>query len=108
MAFEKGNSLGEKGRLFDQALRRAIAQDSGVKLRAAADKLLDCAANGEAWAINTLADRLDGKATQQVTMSVKDERADELDDNSLLRIAARGSNRAAEAQSGAEVPTSLH
>ncbi len=60
MPFEKGNTHGSKGRLFDGALRRAIAQDDGKRLRAAAEQLLNAAAEGEPWAINTLADRLDG------------------------------------------------
>lgn len=72
MAFEKGNKLGAKGRLFDGALRRAIAQDDGVRLRRAAESLLDAAAAGEAWAINQLADRLDGKAQQNVSVEHKD------------------------------------
>ena len=51
---------------FYGALRRAIIGDSGERLRRAAEQLLDHAANGEYWAINMLADRLDGKPTQQL------------------------------------------
>ncbi len=51
---------------FFGALRRAIIGDSGERLRRAAEALLDHAANGEYWAINMLADRLDGKPTQQL------------------------------------------
>ena len=72
MAFEKGNKANAKARLFDGALRRAIAQDDGQRLRDAAEKLLDLAAAGEPWAINTLADRLDGKAPQSVTVETPD------------------------------------
>lgn len=72
MAFEKGNQLGAKSRLFDAALRRAIAQDDGKRLREAAEQLLNHAAEGEAWAINALADRLDGKAAQSVTVESPD------------------------------------
>lgn len=71
MPFEKGNTHGSKGRLFDGALRRAIAQDDGKRLRAAAEQLLNAAAEGEPWAINTLADRLDGKAPQSVSVEHK-------------------------------------
>jgi hypothetical protein len=48
-------------RLFDDALRRAIAQDDGKRLRDAAEKLLTEASRGKPWALAMLADRLDGK-----------------------------------------------
>lgn len=66
MPFEKGNQLGAKPRIFDQALRRAITQDDGKKVRECIDKLLELAASGEQWAVLMLAERLDGKAVQQV------------------------------------------
>jgi len=69
MPFEPGNELGKKGKVFDGALRRAIAQDDGKRIRQAAEVLLDKAAEGEPWALNMLADRLDGKAAQGVTLS---------------------------------------
>lgn len=69
MAFKPGNNHGAKSRLFDGALRRAIAQDDGERLRRAAEKLLDEAAEGKPWAIAQLADRLDGKADQTVNVN---------------------------------------
>lgn len=36
------------------------------KLRRVADKLIECAQNGEGWAIAMIADRLDGKAIQAI------------------------------------------
>ncbi len=66
MPFEPGNKASAKGRLFEGALKRAVAQGNGEKLRAAAEKLLDEAAAGKGWAIALLADRLDGKADQTV------------------------------------------
>ena len=56
----------KKEKQFLGALHRAIISDAGERLRKAADALLDHAANGEYWAINMLADRLDGKPTQQL------------------------------------------
>ncbi len=62
-----GNQNAAKSRLFYGALSRAIAQDDGERLRKAAEKLLDLASGGEAWAVKELADRLDGKAPQAIT-----------------------------------------
>jgi hypothetical protein len=64
-----GNTNATKNRPFWQAVNRAIAQEDGKRLRQAAERLLDAAAAGEDWAIRELADRLDGKASQQVTLS---------------------------------------
>lgn len=72
MAFEPGqvgNPHGTKReKKFLSALERAIAQDDANRLRDAAEKVLDMAAAGEAWAVQFLADRLDGKPTQQIEM----------------------------------------
>lgn len=69
MPFEKGNEHAKKGKLFDAALRRAIAQEDGKRIREAAERLLDLAAAGEQWAVKELADRLDGKAKQQTEIT---------------------------------------
>ncbi len=67
---ESGNPAGgQKAKRFFNALDRAITQDDGKKLRAAADKLIDLAVAGESFALQMLADRLDGKAAQSVTIS---------------------------------------
>lgn len=70
MPFEPGQSGNPSGtkteHKFKAALLRAIAQDDAQRLRAAAEKLLDLAAGGEAWAIKELADRLDGRPNQQI------------------------------------------
>lgn len=69
MAAPIGNKNAAKSRLFEQALHRAIAQDDGKRLRLAAEKLLDQAAEGSPWATQMLADRLDGKPTQMIVGS---------------------------------------
>ena len=65
------NAIGQQDteRPFRDALRRAIAQDDGKRIRAAAERLLDLAAVGEAWAVKEMADRTDGKAAQAVTVA---------------------------------------
>ena len=76
MPFEPGQSGNPKGhapgKIWIAALNRAIAQDDGVRLRAAAEKLLDLAAAGEVPALKELGDRLDGKAVQQIVGSGED------------------------------------
>ena len=68
MPFVKGqiaNPHGtQKNKRWDEALTRAIAQDDSKRLRQAAEKLLDFAAEGEQWAVLELANRLDGKSPQ--------------------------------------------
>lgn len=67
---ESGNPAGSAAiKPFLAALNRAIAQDDGVKLRRCADNLLEKAAEGEPWAVQMLADRLDGKPRQQTEVT---------------------------------------
>lgn len=108
MAFEKGNTLAAKAKVFDAALRRAISQDDGQRLRDCAEKLLDLAASGEPWAVKELADRLDGKAVQVADISINDQRPEEMSDADLLSLAAAGSSRAAKTKSGKKKPSELH
>ena len=67
-----GNQNAAKGRLWNDSLRMAIAQDDRVRVRKAVEKLLDLAAEGEPWAIKELADRLDGKPVQQTVLENSD------------------------------------
>lgn len=64
-----GNKNAAKSRVFSDALRRAIAQDDGERIRKAAETMLDLAASGEPWAVKEVFDRLEGKAAQAVTIS---------------------------------------
>jgi len=67
-----GNQNAAKGRLWNDALRMAIAQDDRARVRKAVEKLLDLASEGEPWAIKELADRLDGKPVQQTVLENSD------------------------------------
>ena len=75
MPFQPGQSGNPEGarihkqKRFFNALDRAIEQDDAKRLRNAAEKLLDLAEAGESWALQMLADRLDGKPAQQVQLS---------------------------------------
>ena len=73
MPFEPGQSGNPSGKaprkIWIAALNRAIAQDDGVRLRQAAEKLLDLAVGGDVPALRELGDRLDGKPAQSVTIA---------------------------------------
>lgn len=65
---ESGNPKGgSRAKLFLDALNRAVVQDDGKRLRQAAEKLLTLAGKGEPWAMQMLAERLDGKVSQAIT-----------------------------------------
>ena len=110
MAFEKGNKLGGGvgAKVFDAALRRAISQDNGKRLRDAAESLLTEAANGQPWALSMLADRLDGKAAQSVDVTHTHKKVTEYTDAELVAIAFGSSAGDAESQASAGQPPGVH
>lgn len=66
-----GNKNASKGKIWNDALRRAIASDQGARVIKAANKLIDEAAAGAPWAIKELADRLDGRSNQIETEEIQ-------------------------------------
>jgi hypothetical protein len=64
---QPGNDNATRNKPWRAALDRAIAQDDSKRLRASAEELLNLAAAGESWAVQMLADRLDGKVPQAIT-----------------------------------------
>ena len=74
----KGNQNNKKGRLFYEQLRKELVQEDKVKLRKIANKLVQAAEEGEAWAIKEIIDRVDGKAIQSTEISGVDGGAIEL------------------------------
>jgi len=86
---QPGNNNYQKGSIWNDALRRAIAQDDGKRIRAAAEKLIDLASEGTPWAVKELADRLDGKAFQSIALSGElaiTKKAEDLSDDELAAI----------------------
>ena len=68
----EGNTNAAKdSRLITNALRRVVTQ-SPDKLRAACEKVLEDAQNGNLAAFNVIADRLDGKPPQSLDIGNKD------------------------------------
>jgi hypothetical protein len=81
MAFKKGETGNPGGRpkekAFTDALRLELlreSKDKRKKLNVIAEKLVECAMNGESWAIQQVADRLDGKPAQEATVTIDDKR----------------------------------
>ena len=84
MAFKKGISGNPGGRsgvkIFSDALRLELNRiDPSDKMKRKkvnklAEKLVRCALDGEGWAFNMIADRLEGKAVQPVEYSGTDDR----------------------------------
>lgn len=82
MAFEKGKSGNPSGRpkekVFTDALRVAVLRedDEGrVKLHRIAERLVAEAMAGDSWAIQQVADRLDGKPAQAIIGGDEDDPA---------------------------------
>lgn len=65
-----GNQNARKAKLFEQAIKRALARASGENVDAGldkgADKLVAAYQAGEPWAIKEVGDRLDGKPAQAI------------------------------------------
>ena len=68
----KGNQNAAKGKLFYGQLRKVLVQEDHLKLRQIAEKLVEAAQNGEAWAVKEIMDRVDGKAVQANTFEDAD------------------------------------
>lgn len=86
MAAAKGNRYAAKdNRAWGEMMRRKVHQNPD-KLEAAVMKVIDCAADGEPWAVTELRNTLDGKPVQQIehsgdmsfTKTVRDLTDDEL------------------------------
>ena len=85
-----------KEKAFAEALRVAVNrkdEDGKKKLYLIADKLVTEAINGESWAIQQVADRLDGKPAQESTVTLH-RVTRELSDDELSDIASRSSEGA--------------
>jgi len=77
MAAAVGNQYAKKAKAFEGAIKRALARFSGSSVEAGldtiADQLVRTAALGEQWAIRELADRIEGRPAQSVTVAGDDE-----------------------------------
>ena len=71
MAAPAGNHNAARAKRWREAILRALARATGdidKGLDAAADKVVTLALEGDRWALEQIADRVDGKATQGIQM----------------------------------------
>lgn len=73
MAAPVGNQNAAKGKMFENALKMTLAKRPAALLNIA-NTLVDEAEKGEQWAVQMVADRLDGKAKQQIVGGDEDDR----------------------------------
>lgn len=88
MAAPLGNRNAAKAKIWEQAIKRALARASGESIDSgldrAADKLIEAAFSGEQWALKEVGDRIDGKPAQAMTLSGNEDAP--LVVNSLIRL----------------------
>lgn len=102
MAFKKGDRANPGGRPKDKAFADSLRivvnrtddrdPEKRKKIMLLAEKLVDCALSGEGWAMQQVADRLDGKPAQEAIVTLNDRAPDEMSDAELIdaiREAAR-------------------
>ena len=72
-----GNQNAAKGRIWGDAVRRAVARRANGDLHHGldelADKLLDAVANGDLQALKEFGDRIEGKSAQTLAVGGSDE-----------------------------------
>jgi hypothetical protein len=70
MAAPAGNTNAKKGKAWFDALRKELVQRGALDKIAA--KVVDAALAGERWAVEEIANRMDGKPAQSVELSGND------------------------------------
>ena len=101
----------ERNRLVREAIIRALEKGGKSPEEALipmAEKFVAQAEAGDVASFREIADRLDGKPSQQVEMTVARAPAPELTEDELKRIATGGSSGTALPASGKALPTGVH
>lgn len=101
----------ERNRLVREAILRALEKGGKPPEEALvpmAEKMIAQAADGDVASFREIADRLDGKPSQQIDMAVTRAPAPELTEDELKRIATGGGTRASLPKPSEEKPTEIH
>lgn len=64
-----GNQNAAKAKIVSDAIRKALASEDWKRLRLGSEKVAEAYAAGEPWAVQFVADRMDGKPAQAVTVA---------------------------------------
>ena len=114
MAAPKGNKYAAKAKVWELAIRRALARlgngttEKGLAILA--DKLVAAAREGDSWAMMEIGNRLDGKPHQSVALSgsLNLNNAAQLSDDELAHIATGGSLGTADEATGEDDASAVH
>lgn len=101
----------ERNRLVREAILKALEKGGKPPEEALvpmAEKMIAQAQDGDVASFREIADRLDGKPSQQIDMAVSRAPAPELTEDELKRIATGGSTRAALPKPGEEELSKVH
>ena len=69
MPFYPGNQISARSQRLSRALERALAADDWKRLHQGCDRLADAFAEGQAWALQMVFDRVEGRARQSIDVS---------------------------------------
>lgn len=112
MGAPRGNRNACKAKIWEQALKRALARASNETVEKGLDLLADqvvkAALAREQWAVLEIGNRMDGKATEHIQGDYTHRLTSELSDEELTAIATGSSAGTAEAPSGETEPSGLH
>ena len=93
MPFYPGHQYSAKAQRLSRALERALAADDWKRLHQGCDRLADAFAEGQAWALQMVFDRVEGRSRQQVDItSSADARGLDLAQVVQAVLAARATN----------------
>lgn len=66
----EGNQNAKKAKIVEGGLRRALARDDWKRFNDGCDAVADAFARAESWAVQFVADRVDGRVSQPVELGV--------------------------------------
>lgn len=112
---QSGNPAGRLSeKLFADALRAVVNMECPKRKRGRllliAERLVENAMNGDAWAISMVADRLDGKPAQESTVNVNDgrDRMTDVELRSLIAAAVAGTVSSGNGAAKSDDPQIVH